>query len=288
MSGEREVTTSEIKSDLCFETIMTKEVLFYCDDFKEDCKAFCEKRNITYLPCKGDFDSCYTLVKDRFKKRSIQESQRVFVNDKIFNASFLEKFEKHHVLFVFMKDELRGVVHFCDYNRNPVSTYVYSLLLHFERKLRELLVNEGLNNSNMITFFEKQVKKNKKNEYYLRKVENYKKPEIQKEMKELELFQTFCLKDLIDLLHSKKIYDIPQAINLKLRNPIMHSKNIVRHDDYENSTLIYNFTSFCDYLELVNSLKLEIENISKKIPQKVFEEEYILRLRNAGLFVEIE
>ena len=103
-----------------------------------------------------------------------------------------------------MKDDLHWVVHFCDYNRNPVAIYVYSLLLKFEQSLRELLISKGLTNNDMITFFEKQVKKNKNNEYYLRKVENSKKLEKQKEMKELELFQTFHLKDLIDLLHSKK------------------------------------------------------------------------------------
>jgi len=250
---------------------MTKEVLFYCDELKRDCKTFCQKRNITYLPCKSDYNSVYTLEGDRFKQKKLEESQRVNIKDKIFDASIPEKFKKHQVLFVFMKDDLRGVVHFCDYNRNPVAISVYSLLLEFERKLRELLISKGLNNNDMITFLEEQCKK----------------PEKQKEMKELELFQTFYLKDLIDLLHYKGLYEVPKAFNRDLRNPIMHAKNLVKHEDYENSGLIYNFKSFCHFLELVNSLRLETENVIKKISLKANEEEYVTRLKNAGLFVKL-
>jgi hypothetical protein len=67
----------------------------------------------------------------------------------------------------------------------------------------------------------------------------------------------------------------------------MHTRNVVRHEDYENSVLIYNFKSFCDFLELVGSLRLETENVSKKIPLEADEEEYVERLRNAGLFVKL-
>ena len=267
---------------------MTKEVLFYCDEFKEDCKAFCKEREITYLPCKKDFGLCYTVEGDGFKERKIDASQRVDINDKIFDNSIREKFEKYQVLFVFMNENLQGVAHFCDYNRNPVSIYVYSLLLDFERKLRELLISNGLDNIDMITFFKRQVKNNKENKwFYSKKVKDYGKPEKQKEMKELEPFQTFFLKDLIDLLHYKELYEVPVAINQGLRTPIMHAKNVVRHDDYDNSVLIYNFKSFCHFLELVDSLRLESENVSKKIPLEANEEEYVLRLRKAGLFVKL-
>lgn len=267
---------------------MKKEVLFYYDESKEDCKVFCEQRNITYLPCKNALGLCYTLEGDRFKQKKIEESQKVNIEDKLFDASIRDKFQKHQVLFVFMKDVLCGVVHFSDYNRNPVAIYVYSLLLEFERKLRELLIYEGLNNNDMLTFFEKQVEKGDDNGHYSKKTKDYKKPEKQKERKELEQFQTFFLKDLIDLLQYKGLYSVPTAINRELRNPIMHAKNVVRHEDYENSSLIYNFKSFRDFLELVGILRLETVNISKKIPVELNEEEYVIRLRNAGLFVKLQ
>jgi hypothetical protein len=67
--------------ELCFERIMTKEVLFYSGEFKDECKIFCKERNITYLPCKNDYDECYTLEGDKFKQKKFEKSQRVCITD---------------------------------------------------------------------------------------------------------------------------------------------------------------------------------------------------------------
>lgn len=42
--------------------------------------------------------------------------------------------EKHHVLFAYRDNEVAGVIHFSDYNRNPVFVKIYALLLEFEKK----------------------------------------------------------------------------------------------------------------------------------------------------------
>jgi len=272
---------SEIKASLCFEKIMTDEVLFYDDAFNEDCKKYCKKRNITYLPWKKDTNFCYKLLDDTFKKEMIKESQKVDVKDYVFQSSVLEKFRKHQVLFVDRKNGIAGVVHFCDYNRNPVSVYGYALLLEFERKLRKLLVSNGLDNDDMLDFFLKQ-----NDQYYVDKAEDFKKAKNQAKRKELEPFQTFCLKDLFGLLNSKKIYRVPDAINDELRTTIMHSKNVVKHRDYETSRLIYDFSSFREFFELINLLPLELENVSKQIKLKDYDEE-VKRLRQAGLFIKL-
>ena len=271
---------SEIEASLCFEKIMTDEVLFYDDSFNEDCKKFCKKRNITYLPSKKDTNFCYKLLDDTFKKEMIKESQKVDVKDYVFHPSVLEKFRKHQVLFVCRKNGIAGVVHFCDYNRNPVSVYGYALLLEFERKLRKLLVSNGLDNDDMLDFFLKH-----NNRYYLDKAEDFKKAKNAC-MHELEPFQTFCLKDLFGLLNFKKIYRVPDAINNKLRTTIMHSKNVVKHRDYETSHLIYDFSSFRKFFELINLLQLELENVSKQTKLKDYDEE-VKRLRQAGLFIKL-
>ena len=281
------MTSSDIDIDLCFDKIMTTKVLFYDDLFKEDYKMFCERRNITYLPSKKDCSSCHKLDGDEFKKERIEESQRVDVKDGIFGNYILEKFEKHHVLFVYRKNEISGVVHFGDYNRNPVCVYVYALLLEFERKLRELLISHGLNNNDMLDFFGKHAEKHKKNEHYSRKAEGHRKIENQLKMKDLEPFQMFDMKDLIDLLNSKGIYEVPMAINDVLRNAIMHAKNVVRHKDYESSGLIYNFESFREFFRLVNSLRSGIDEVSKEIIPLEADEEYVVRLEQAGLFLEL-
>jgi len=273
---------SEIEASLCFEKIMTSKVLFYDDNFNEDCKKFCKKRNITYLPWKKDTNFCYKLLDDTFKKEMITESQKVDVKDYVFQSSVVEKFREHQVLFVHRKTGIAGVVHFCDYNRNPVSVYGYALLLEFERKLRKILVSNGLNNDDMLDFF----LKHNDDRYYLDKAKSFKKAENQAKRKELEPFQTLYLKDLIGLLNFKKIYRVPDAINDNLRAAIMHSQNAVKHKDYENSRLIYSFTSFCEFFELINLLKSESENVSKHIQHKDCDEE-VKKLRQAGLFIKL-
>lgn len=283
------MSLSEIEESLCFDKIMTSEVLFYDDAFNEDCKKFCKKRNITYLPWKKDERFCYKLVDDKFKKKRITESQKVNVKEFVFQASVVEKFQKHQVLFVHRNSDIAGVVHFCDYNRNPVSVYGYALLLEFEKKLRKLLVSNGLNNDDMLAFFSKKrdnFSKGNDKGYYGRKVKFFQKAENQAKMKELEPFQMFYLKDLIDLLNFKNIYTVPDAINDDLRNTIMHSKNVVKHEDYVTSRLIYNFASFCEFIELIMLLQRESESVSKQIPLKDYNEE-VKRLKQAGLFSKI-
>lgn len=279
------MSLSEIEESLCFDKIMTSEVLFYDDASKEDCKKFCKKRNITYLPWKKDERFCYKLVDDRaralFKKKRITESQKVNVKEYVFQASVVEKFQKHQVLFVHRNSGIAGVVHFCDYNRNPVSVFGYALLLEFERKMRKLLVSNGLDNDDMLDFFLKH-----NNLYYLDKAEDFKKAKNQVKRKELEPFQTFCLKDLFGLLNFKKIYRVPDAINDKLRTTIMHSKNVVKHRDYETSRLIYDFSSFREFFELISLLQLELKMVSKQIKLKDYDEE-VKRLRQAGLFIKL-
>ena len=283
------MSLSEIERSLCFDEIMTSEVLFYLDAFDEDCKKFCKKRNITYLPWRRDERFCYELVDDKFKKKRIAKSQKVNVKEYVFQASVVEKFQKHQVLFVYRNSDIAGVVHFCDYNRNPVSVYGYALLLEFEKKLRRLLVSNGLNNGDMLAFFSKKrdnFSKGNDKSYYGRKTKFFQKAENQAQMKELEPFQMFYLKDLTDLLDYKNIHTVSNAINDDLRNTIMHSKNVVKHEDYATSRLIYNFESFYKFTDLIKLLQLESERVSKQIPLKDHNEE-VRRLKQAGLFSKI-
>lgn len=272
---------ADTEIDVCFNKIMTSDVLFYGDAFKEDCKTFCNKRNITYLPSGNNANVCYKLDGGEFKKKGIEESQRVEVTDKIFDNSILDKFRRHHVLFVYRNNKIAGIVHFCDYNRDSVFLNIYPLLLQFERELRKLLISHGLRNEDMIEFFKNHSGK----EHYPEKFEHYTSEKIQKGMKELEPFQAFDLKDLIGLVNSKDILRMSENI-CDLRNHIMHVKNIVKHKNYEISSLIYSFESFDRFFRLIRNLGPEIERVSKAIlPLK--EEEEVTKLKKAGLFRHI-
>jgi hypothetical protein len=127
---------SEVQTKLSFNEIMTSQIVFYDDSFKKECAEYCRERNITYVPSLDNFNIYYRLADGEFQENRIDESQKFNVDDDIFGNSVVEKFEAHHVLFVFEKNELVGVVHFSDYNRNPVFIYTYSLLLAFEKGLR--------------------------------------------------------------------------------------------------------------------------------------------------------
>jgi hypothetical protein len=275
--------SSEIEGSLCFEKIMTFEVLFFDKALSNDCKTFCEKRNITYLPCRKDEKVCYTLVNGRFQRASIEESQKADVKDYVFEPSVVKKFRKHHVLFVYRKSAIAGVVHFCDYNREPVSVYAYALLLEFETKLRELLISNGLNNRDMLYYFQKH----RGDKIFCRKAQDFEKDKNQNKMREIEPFQMFDLRDLICLLKSEEIYQVPEAINDNLRNTIMHAKDVVKHKDFETSPLIYDFKSFCQFFQMIRLLKSESDKVSHQIQPNHFADEEVRRLRDAGLFVEL-
>lgn len=271
-----------IEEGLCFEDIMTSEVLFYAKEFDRDCKTFCINRNITYLPWMKDASYCYKLCGNGFKKKRIMDSQSVGIKENIFQISVIEKFRKHRVLFVYRKSGIAGVVHFCDYNRDPVSIYAYAVLLELEKKLRNLLVSKGLKNDDMINFF----LEHSNNRYYLESAEFYKKGENLAKMKEMEPFQFFCLKDLICLLNMKKIHKVPCEINDNLRNTIMHSKNVVKHKNYVESKLIYDFKSFLEFIEMIRLIIRENAKISNKIPKDNYNKE-LRNLKQAGLLIKL-
>lgn len=233
---------SEIQVILSFDKIMTSDVIFYDDSFEAECAKFCQERYITYLPSLDNFDICYTFVDSKFQDERIDSRQKVSVDDDIFDKSIVEKFEAHQVLFVFEKNELVGVVHFCDYNRNQVSIYIYSLLLAFEKGLRELLIHNGLHNEDMIEFLHSRIKD---------------------EMKELEPFQTFYLMNLIKLTNSKKILKLSESVN-DIRNIVMHAKNPVKHKDYEVAGLIYNIESFKNFFKSIKLLQSELRKVTNK------------------------
>lgn len=236
-----------------FEDIMTRDIYFY-EDFKEDeAKSFVKERDITYLPSKIDNSYLYKLVNNSFKKIKVREEQIIKPNKKIFDEDMLELFRKSEVLFIFenglIEDGLKGVVHFCDYNREPVFIYCYSKILMLEKMLRELLIKRGFKNEDMKRFL---IDYNRK--YYERV---YKKKE--KYFKAAEPFQYFYLKDLILLLRHDKV-DICDKIN-DLRNHVMHGRNLVEHKNYYEASLIYDFKSFKNIFDLVLLLKMEYERV---------------------------
>ena len=230
-----------------FQDIMTTEIKYFEDFEKEkDAKKFCEDREVTYLPLKGNNLLVREFKNGHFGEIELQESQKIKPTKKIFDKDVIELFDKSRVLFVFSKDKLKGIIHYSDYNREPVYIYLYSQILNFEKSLRGLLIIKGLKNEDMINYFEEKARDGDSNfrhkfDYINRNRES---------LKSFSEFQLFYLSDLIFLLDDRLKVSINQKVK-DLRNDVMHSKDFVEHKDYQELPSLYRFSSFTEFFELV-------------------------------------
>ena len=240
---------------------MISEVLLYEPEFVDECKRFCKERDITFLPSVSNNFKCWKCANDHFFEFDIEESQIVNIIADMFDDISFEKFRKHNVLFVQDQNHLAGVVHFSDYNKEPVFVYLYTLLLNFESNLRVLLGYSGLNNKDMREFFESR----KTNAVYAERLENYEKNKDK--IEQSQLFQWFYLSDLIDLINSRSTINIDKKV-CELRNPIMHVRKLVEHQDYAMADRIYDFNSFKVFFENVKLLRHEYKRIVNHVRYK--------------------
>lgn len=238
-----------------FEDIMTIEIYFREEFSENEAVRFLQERDITYLPSRLDNSYLYKLENNLLKTVELEKEQIVDLKKNIFDKNVLGLFKKSEVLFVFSKNKLVGVVHFCDYNREPVFIYGYSKILNFEKNLRNILIKNGLKNNDMKEFF----KEKSDNIVFKKKYQDFDKLPL----KSSEPFQCFYLLDLISLLAHNKILKISQKVN-DLRNYIMHGRNIVEHKNYEEANLIYDFHSFEKIFNLIRLFNEEFEKVMRE------------------------
>ncbi len=263
---------------LTFENIMQSEILFYDKKMEPACFDICGHLKIDNMPAING-KNYYELQNKQFKRKTIRKVHKLFIDDSIFYPAVLKKFRvnKHNVLFVVEENVLRGIVHICDYNRNNVLESVQDDLLAFERKLRQLILLNGLKNENMRNFFlemKNSLKdKNEKN-YYARKVKSY-----DYRINEINNFGQFQLFEFSDLMtfaehsfsqavHRMSDYSINgnkkagKEILRDLRNLVMHGKNPVTK---ENEKLIYSIDSLQKFMESLKVLRIEYGIVINKI-----------------------
>jgi hypothetical protein len=244
-----------------FQDIMTTEIKYF-EDFEkeEDAKEFCEAREINYLPSRRNNFQVHEFTDKHFEEKEIKENQIITPEKKIFDKEILNLFNQNRVLFVFSGDKLKGIVHFSDYNREPVYTYLYSQILNFEKSLRGLLVKNDLKNKDMIKYFEE---KNQNGSVKDKKTYREKLKEIDNDsLKSFSEFQLFYLLDLIFLLGHHKIVTINQGVN-DLRKYVMHSKDLIEHKDSQEMPSLYRFASFEKIFNLVLTLYKEKEKVDE-------------------------
>lgn len=216
-----------------FGQIMTEELVFYDENFLEKCSNFCERRNVDYLPG-VDGESVFEFSEDGFKERCLEKNkdQLVRPTKRIFSPGIVEKFDEFKVLFIYEDREIVGVVHFSDYNRKPVYLYLYDRIYELETSIRKLL--------------------------YLEKVGaggNSSGP-----------FQNYGLPALIDRLHDTDIeLQLPKEDLRELRNRVMHERQFVEHEDFQEKSLHYSLESFRKSFQRVSQLHKSIREVNNQV-----------------------
>ena len=246
--------------------IETKEILFYDAEFEEKCFNFCKQRDIEFLPSLDNPSETYVRddIADGFKLETINQERKIDGTQNAFHSMVLDTFHKNHLLFVYStNNELSGVVHFSDFNKSIVNTYLFQLLFQYERLLRTFLQEYGFNNSDMVKYFESKVTQAKKRskDFYQRKINNYLKE--QAEIDKLPPFQSFYLDDLISFTNA-------QGNNLsvdviQVRNTIMHAHELVNMQNWNADDYIFDFASFEKFYTSALTLHRDYKNVKNKV-----------------------
>lgn len=225
--------------------IQTSEVLYFDPEFKERCYEFCKKRNIDFLPSLDDATQIYVRDDERtdFRKKTVDATQTIDGFRRAFDLTVLEVFRANPLLFVYTQGEFSGVVHYSDFNKSVVSTYLFEVLFQYERTLRVFLQECGLRNADMIEFFRAKAsaaKTEKKRRFYESKVNDYTAQAF--EIADYPPFQTFYLDDLISLANMRGLCLSPNVV--VLRNDVMHVHDLVGKDSGTTDSYIFRFDGF--------------------------------------------
>lgn len=243
--------------------IQIKNILFYDPGWEDMGYSFCLTRNIDCLPALENPQKIYRRddASRSFVEEDVEPDRIVDASLNIFDPELLEKFKVHPVLLVFSNNTLTGVVHFSDYNQPVVSVYLYEILLNYEKALRDFLDRSGLNNKGMADYFEYRIstaKTGDEKKHYKGKVNAYRKKA--EELENLPKFQSFYLKDLIELAEHEKLVPVENQVN-DLRNMVMHAHEFVNMENPSTDNLIYNRETFEKFFELALILHKDYKRV---------------------------
>ena len=259
---------------------MQSSILYYDKKSEEACYDICRYLKIDNMPA-IDGTHYYEQEAGIFIQKSITIDHSISVSSSIFRQEIIPQFEvnRHNVLFVFEEDVMMGVVHICDYNRDIVLQYIQDDILSFERKLRQLILLHGYDNTDILNYFiykREKCKDKKSRGFYDQKIQNYESRRIESDS--LGAFQLFDFSDLLNFTESSftnSFYKIPRysllnqnhpgkEILRELRNLAMHGKNPVK---INNQTFIYSLDSLQKLIDSLYVLRKEYSVLTNKIRQ---------------------
>ncbi len=250
---------------ITFSDIQTSDLNYFEPNQVGDCYKFCEDRDIDYLPVLDDQDSIYfrDISSKTFQRQIITEDRKVNGSINIFENQMLQRFTDNYLLLVYSGATLTGVVHYSDYNKPVVSIYLFELFLAYERSLRTLLVIKGLENSDMVAYFETK----KHIQHYEDRIQEYYKNKIKHE--KLQPFECFYLKELIALINHNKYIALKGDVS-NLRNKVAHAREFVNMKDSRTDDLIYDLNTFKDFFTGVDILHKQYAQVSDYLASNHF------------------
>jgi hypothetical protein len=248
---------------LIISDIATTEILFFDETFKDKCFRFCKQRDIDFLPSLDSPSEIYVRDDEDtdFKIKKITPDQIIYSDQKVFQQKILDVFRENNLLFIYSMGELTGVVHFSDFNKSIVTTYLFNVFFKYEKHLRELLKKYGYSNKNMVEFFESKANFPKSNSFFQKKLDSYNRN--QEKINKLPPFQSFYLDDLIRLANTK-YNDLNEEV-IELRNMIMHAHELVNKHDWNEDNYIFNFDTFENFFQRAIILHKDFERVKNKI-----------------------
>jgi hypothetical protein len=255
------------QTSITFHEIQTSELLYYDADIRAQCLRFCQDRDIDCLPSLNNPMKLFRRIETGFIEEDITPEKTVGGNEFIFDPSLMERFRSNYLLFVLEDNALGGVVHFSDYNRPAVNTFLFGLLSNYERSLRKLLMLSHLSNQDMLDYFKRNAENIKKSgttrAIFQKKFDDYQEDRVKNN--KLPPFEQFYLKDLESLAGHHKIIKVTEEKVNDLRNTVMHAHEFVNVQDVGRDDYIYDFKSFEIFFDRVTALIQDYRRVNNRV-----------------------
>lgn len=239
---------------LTYRDIMTKEVVFYEEDYNDVFVKFCKARNINFLPAIHDSKIAFKYSKSKgdFDRFNIEASLCVEASESIFKSIAIKRFKLSRILFVKEFGDLVGVVHYCDYNRPPVFEEIYKKLYKLERGLLYLITEYGGKSlEDLEKFMEVNQPSGNKAHRLLTK----------QDFRDLKV----NLSDIMRFANEKQILIIRNIPSInQLRNKIAHSNDLVTKEPLKKGDLKYNFEAFRNLIEGISALDTALRQVANR------------------------
>lgn len=242
--------------------------VYYDPNNEEKLIAYCIKNGFSHLPSK-DKKTVFQLVDNRFVEKKLEDVYTVNASDFIFDQRTIRKFENpnpNEIHFIVERNKIKGMVHIVDYNNVYINVELFKALLQFESNLRQLLIDNDLDNDDFIAWVADKAAE-KDNSYWHRKRNNL--LNNREQMKYANLFQTFSIRDLLLFAQNKNILPLTdREIDdvSSVRNSLAHNKDVTSHiEDEDDGSIVYDFYGLKVFAQKMRSFFNSYEVLAEKM-----------------------